>query len=291
MDRLSYGAPVTGTTPNPASLPSPPDDWLATAVAAARAAAEVARRASARRGPAAWESKGHSDWVSEVDRGAESAAVSAIRDRFPEHAIVAEESDWGGPAPENAPAVWYVDPLDGTTNFLHGYPAYAASVAVADAEGLAAAAVVNPNRDERFTAVRGGGARLNDRPIRVSSIAEPKHALIGTGFPFKALDLLDDYLAQFRHLLPRTSGIRRTGSAAIDLCDVACGRFDGFWELRLEAWDIAAGALIVREAGGVITDLAGGPDVVRRTGIVAGNRGVHAFLLDRIRRATPPASP
>ena len=277
---------MTRTTPPPAASrsPGPPSDaWLDVAIAAARAAAAVAREAAGAT-RAKWESKGHSDWVSEVDRRAEAAAVAAIRRRFPEHAIVAEEADWGGPAPEAAPAVWYVDPLDGTTNFLHGYPVYAVSVAVSDAEGLRAAAVVNPTRDETFTASRGGGARLNGSRISVSEITEPKHALVGTGFPFKALDVVDDYLVQFRELLPRTSGIRRTGAAAIDLCDVACGRFDGFWELRLEAWDIAAGALIVREAGGVITDLEGRRDVVRRTGIVAGNPAVHSFLLETIER-------
>lgn len=278
---------MTRTTPPPtasSASPGPPaDEWLDVAIAAARAAAAVTREAL-RRGPEAWESKGHSDWVSDVDRRAEEAAVGAIRRRFPEHAIVAEEADWGGPEPGAAPAAWYVDPLDGTTNFLHGYPVYAASVAVADGDGLRAAAVVNPNRAETFTARRGGGARLNGSAIRVSAITEAKHALIGTGFPFKALDVVDDYLVQFKDLLPRTSGIRRAGAAALDLCDVACGRFDGFWELRLEAWDIAAGALIVREAGGVITDLEGGREVVRRTGIVAGNPAVHSVLLETIER-------
>ncbi len=249
---------------------------MAVALRAARAAAEVARNAAAERGPAGWES------------AAEAAAVQAIRDRFPGHAIVAEESEWGGPQPGTAPATWYVDPLDGTTNFLHRYPVYAASVAVADRTGLLAAAVVNPNQAEAFTATRGGGASLNGKPIRVSEIEELRHALLGTGFPFKALDVVDDYLAQFQHLLPRTSGIRRTGSAAIDLCDVACGRFDGFWELRLEAWDIAGGALIVREAGGVVTDLEGNPDVLRQTGIVAGNPALHPILLETIRRRGGP---
>lgn len=277
---------MTRTTPIPGpAAPASGDAWLSVAAQAARAAADVARRAASERAPSDWESKGHSDWVSEVDRTAEAAAVETIRQRFPDHAIVAEESDWGGPQPDAAPAVWYVDPLDGTTNFLHGYPVYAASVAVADPAGPRAAAVVNPNRDEVFTAARGRGAHLNGSPIRVSDTAEMKRALIGTGFPFKALDVLDDYLVQFRDLIPRTSGIRRTGSAAIDLCDLACGRFDGFWELRLEAWDIAAGALIVREAGGVVTDLEGGTEVLRQTGIVAGNPAIHAALIDLMERS------
>jgi myo-inositol-1(or 4)-monophosphatase len=276
MPERSWPAPLRG------------DDWAATAWAAAAAAAEVHCRAlgGAAGAGAAWESKGHHDWVTEVDRAAEAAAVEAIRARFPDHAVVAEESDWGGPDPAAAPAVWYVDPLDGTTNFLHGYPVYAASVAVADAGGLRAAAVVNPNRDESFVAVRDRGAYLNGRRIRVSGIAELGRALLGTGFPFKALDTMDAYIAQFRALLPRTSGIRRTGSAALDLCDVACGRLDGFWELRLAAWDVAAGTLLVREAGGVVTDLEGAPDVLKVTGIVAGNPAIHRALLDVLRAAT-----
>lgn len=262
------------------------DDWLDAAVDAARAAVEVHRHALSQRAPSAWEAKGHSDWVSQVDYEAEGAAVEIIRSRFPDHAIVAEEKGWGGPEPGQAPAVWYIDPLDGTTNFLHGYPVYAASVAVADGGGPRAAAVIDTTRAETFTAARGRGAWLNRSPIRVSEITDLSHALLGTGFPFKALDVVDDYLVQFRDLLPRTSGIRRTGSAAIDLCHVACGRLDGFWELRLAAWDIAAGALIVREAGGVITDLAGGDEVLRETGIVAGNPAIHIAILETLQRLT-----
>lgn len=276
---------MTGTTPKPDPAVHA-HDWLDVAVAAARAAAEVHHRGLSRSAPASWVAKGHSDWVSQVDYEAEAAAVQVIRTRFPDHAIVAEEKNWGGPGPERAPAVWYLDPLDGTTNFLHGYPVYAASVAVADRTGLRAAAVIDTTRDETFTAARGRGAWLNGSAIHVSEISHLSHALLGTGFPFKALDLMDEYLIQFKDLLPRTSGIRRTGSAAIDLCHVACGRLDGFWELRLEAWDIAGGALIVREAGGVITELAGGDQVLRETGIIAGNPAIHRAILETLQRLT-----
>ncbi|MEE9245743.1 MAG: inositol monophosphatase family protein [Gemmatimonadota bacterium] len=253
------------------------DDLLHTAKEAALAAAEVHRRSGAPE-PEAWTEKGHSDWVSAVDESAEQAAVAEIRKRFPDHAIAAEELDWGGPAPGEAEVTWYIDPLDGTTNYLHHYPFYAASVAAADASGLAVGVVTNSARWETFEAVRGDGALKDGHPISVSSITELRHALIGTGFPFKKLELLDSYLEQFRELLPRASGIRRTGSAAIDLCDVACGRLDGFWELHLAPWDVAAGILILREAGGVVTDLAGEPDVIKHGGVIAGSPQIYRAL-------------
>ena len=226
-----------------------------------------------------WGEKGHSDWVSEVDTAAEEAAVSEIRARFPEHAIAAEEKDWGGPKPGEAEVTWYVDPLDGTTNYLHDYQVYSVSVAAADADGLAVSVVYNSARWERFQAVRGGGAQRDGQPIGVSQVSELKHALIGTGFPFKRLDLLDRYLRQFKEILPRTSGIRRTGSAAVDLCHLACGRLDGFWELYLAPWDVAAGVLILREAGGIITDLDGDEDVLKHGAFLAGNPEIY----DRLR--------
>jgi myo-inositol-1(or 4)-monophosphatase len=253
------------------------DDLLHAAQNAARVAADIHRR-SGRLDPASWTEKGHADWVSEIDTAAEQAAVAEIRDVFPDHAIAAEERDWGGPDPEDAEVTWYIDPLDGTTNFLHGYPYHAASVAAVDALGPAAAAVINSARWETFLAQRGEGASMDGHPISVSSVGELKLALIGTGFPFKKTELLDTYLAQFQAILPLTSGVRRTGSAAIDLCDLACGRLDGFWELHLAPWDVAAGVLILREAGGLITDLDGDEDVVKHGGFLAGNPGVYREL-------------
>jgi myo-inositol-1(or 4)-monophosphatase len=253
------------------------DDLLHAAEQAASAAADVHRR-SGRLDPSAWQEKGRADWVSEIDHAAEEAAVGELRTAYPDHAIAAEESDWGGPSPDAAEVTWYIDPLDGTTNYLHGYPYHAVSIAAIDSQGPAAAIVVNSARWETFTAKRGAGAEKDGHPIAVSRVSELTHALIGTGFPFKKTEILDDYLAQFKIILPRTSGIRRTGSAAIDLCDVACGRLDGFWELHLAPWDVAAGVLILREAGGIITDLEGGAGVVKHGGFVAGNPSIYAEL-------------
>jgi myo-inositol-1(or 4)-monophosphatase len=254
------------------------DDLLHCAQRAARAAADVHRRHPRPDDPAAWTDKGRADWVSEVDHAAEEAAVAEVRAAFPDHAIAAEEQDWGGPSPQEAGVTWYIDPLDGTTNYLHRYPFHAAAVAALDADGPAAAVVINSARWETFEAKRGGGAEMDGHRITVSRVAEFSHALIGTGFPFKKTELIDAYLEQFRAILPRTSGVRRTGSAAIDLCELACGRLDGFWELYLAPWDVAAGTLILREAGGVITDLAGDEDVVKHGAFVAGNPPIYEEL-------------
>lgn len=260
------------------------DDLLHTAQKAAQAAAEIHRR-SRSIDPSAWVEKGHADWVSEVDHAAEEAIVAELRAAFPDHGIAAEESDWGGPAPERAEVTWYIDPLDGTTNYLHGYPCHSVSIAAVDSEGPAAAVVLNTGHWETFTARRGAGAEKDGHPIRVSRVTELKQALIGTGFPFKRTELLDDYLPQFREVLSRTSGVRRTGSAAIDLCDLACGRLDGFWELYLAPWDVAAGVLVLREAGGIITDLSGSDDVVKQGAFIAGNPQIYAALYDTVSRA------
>jgi myo-inositol-1(or 4)-monophosphatase len=253
------------------------DNLLHAAQTAAGAAADVHRR-SRSIDPSAWIEKGHADWVSEVDHAAEKAVVTELRGAFPDHAIVAEESDWGGPTPDEAEITWYIDPLDGTTNYLHGYPYHAVSIAAVDGEGPAVAVVVNTGHWETFTARRGEGAEKDGHPITVSRVTQLKQALIGTGFPFKKTELLDDYLPQFREILTRSSGVRRTGSAAIDLCDLACGRLDGFWELHLAPWDVAAGVLILREAGGIITDLSGSDDVVKQGAFVAGNPAIYAAL-------------
>ena len=266
------------------------DDLLHAAHNAAHAAAEVHRR-SHRLGTGAWTEKGHSDWVSEVDHEAEEAAVTEVRAAFPDHAIAAEERDWGGPSPDQAEVTWYIDPLDGTTNYLHGYPVHSASVAAVDSQGLAAAVVINSGRWETFQAVRGEGAQQDGHPISVSGVSELKHALIGTGFPFKRTELLDSYLAQFKAILPRTSGIRRTGSAAIDLCDLACGRLDGFWELYLAPWDVAAGVLILREAGGIITDLKGSAEVIKHGAFIAGNPAIYPALRRLVQQATSESAP
>lgn len=254
------------------------DDLLQAAMMAARAAAAVHHRELDRLQTSQWTEKGHADWVSEVDHAAEEEAVAEIRGRFPQHAIAAEERDWGEPRPGESEVTWYIDPLDGTTNYLHGYPFHSVSIAAVDADGIAVGVVINSSNWETFEATRGAGAKRNGEAISVSEIRELKLALIGTGFPFKQLDLLDTYVEHFKSILPVTSGIRRTGSAAIDLCDVACGRLDGFWELYLAPWDVAAGVLILREAGGIVTDLAGGEAVLQHGGFVAGNPTIYGEL-------------
>ena len=243
-------------------------------------AAEVIRPAANRLAEIAWEVKGPADFVSEVDRGAEQALGDVIRERHPQAVLVAEE---GTPGADRAALTFVADPLDGTTNFLHGFPWYAVSIgALVDGE-IAAGAVLNVANGELFTAVRGGGARRNGQPIAVSRITEPSRALLGTGFPFKDREGFAPFLAALPGIMEATAGVRRPGSAALDLCDVACGRFEGFWEFRLAPWDVAAGLLLVREAGGIVTDLDGNPAPVAHGPIVAGNPAMHAWLLTKLR--------
>jgi len=235
-------------------LPGP--EILATALAAADAAAEIHGRHRGRVGIGQAQSKGRSDFVSQVDFEAQEAALAVIRDRFPDHEILSEEED-GSTGPSSDPRVrpgapaWIVDPLDGTTNFLHGHPAYSASVGVSLDGVPVAGAVVAQATGERWWALRGGGAFRNGERIRVSSVRTLPLALVGTGFPRKRPEELPRYLAEFGRILLETSGIRRGGSAALDLCYLAQGSLDAFWEGRLAAWDVAAGLAILTEAGGV----------------------------------------
>jgi myo-inositol-1(or 4)-monophosphatase len=231
-----------------------------------------------------WAEKARSDFATEVDRVAESIIADTITAEVPESVIVGEEL-----SPKRLPrgeVVWIIDPLDGTTNFLHGYPQYAVSIAALVDGKLAAGVVHDICRRRTYTAVRGGGAFEEGTRIGVSPITEPRLALIGTGFPFRALQLLQQYLSQFAAVLGAASGIRRAGSAALDLADVAAGRLDAFWELHLASWDIAAGALLIREAGGVITRPDGGTDVLSgdQGAVVAGNAALHRWLLELLRK-------
>jgi myo-inositol-1(or 4)-monophosphatase len=255
-------------------------DLLHLARTAAEAAAGYLRGVERPRDPGEWTRKGARDFVTEVDRTAERLIAEVLLAAEPGARIVGEEL-----APELVTdgLVWVVDPLDGTTNFLHGVPAYAVSVAAAMDGVLEVGVVVHVPHAETYVARRGSGAWLGERRLEVSSIADPAVALIGTGFPFRDTDQLDGYLEQFRRVAARTSGIRRPGSAALDLADVAAGRVEGFWEQRLSAWDIAAGALLVREAGGMVTDFNGRDVGVEHTGVVAGNRAMHAWLLELFR--------
>ncbi len=270
------------------------DELLSVAEAAARDAVAVHARYLGTVRVQDWSEKGVSDFVTHVDREAEDVIVSRIARAFPTHDVLAEEaaSDAGGvgAAARDADWLWIVDPLDGTTNFLHGYPSYSASVAVAHRGEVVAGVVAHGSTGEVWTAVRGGGAYRNGRSVQVSAVDQLRLALIGTGFPFKRLDLLPRYLAQFQGVIRNSSGIRRAGSAALDLCHLATGYFDGFWELVLAPWDIAAGMLLVREAGGVITNFAGQPLGLLEGGpVLAGNPAIHAQLRDvMLRLETPP---
>ena len=266
-----------------ASLPGggDPEALLRTALDAARLGGEILRRHLETAGSLAVTEKGRNDFVTRADRESEDAIVSLIRSRHPEHGIRAEES----PASSGTGAEWIIDPLDGTTNFIHRYPFFATSVAVRSGGDLRAGAVYDPVRDEMFAAARGRGATLNGSPIRVSPCRGLSDALLVTGFPFRSMAVLPRFLDSLDRLIRASSGVRRDGSAALDCCYVACGRYDGFWECALSAWDIAAGALIIREAGGVVTDFEGAEGFLDSGDIVASPRAVHPALLEEVRKA------
>ena len=243
---------------------------------AAGRAADYVRGVERPRDPSRWTLKGSRDFVTEVDRAAEAIVAEVLLAAEPGSRIVGEELS---PEVVTDGLVWIVDPLDGTTNFLHDFPSYAVSVAAAVDGVLQAGTVIHIPRNEVYAASLGGGAWQHERRLTVSSIDDPAFALVGTGFPFKDTSQIDPYLRQLTQIAAETSGIRRPGSAALDLADVAAGRFDGFWEQRLSAWDTAAGILLVREAGGVVTDLEGREVGVEHSGIVAGNPAIHRWLL------------
>jgi myo-inositol-1(or 4)-monophosphatase len=252
-------------------------DLVGIARTAATAAATYIRSSPRPADPSAWSVKGRHDYVSDLDRGAETLIRTMLGKSAPGTHIVGEEL---GSELMLDGIAWIVDPIDGTTNFLHGYPAYSVSIAAAIDGVLEAGVVVHVPDGRVFHAVKGQGAFCNDEPIHVSVITDPGHALIGTGFPFKDLSGMDQYVAQFRRVASSTAGIRRAGSAALDLCSVACGEFDAFWELSLSAWDVAAGTLMVREAGGAVTDTSGRDIGIQHGPVVAGNAVMHGWLLD-----------
>lgn len=256
---------------------------LNTAVKAARRAGHILLRNADRLERLTVESKGHNDFVTEVDRLAESEIIDILRRAYPDHAILAEETGNQG----SGDYCWIIDPLDGTTNFLHGYPHYAVSIALQHKGRLEQGVVFDPHRNELFTATRGQGALLNDRRIRVSATHDFRRALLGTGFPFKSSEYLDLWTHVFRRVAQETSGVRRAGSAALDLAHVACGRFDGFWEFGLRSWDMAAGCLLIEEAGGFVGDPRGGHDYLQTGLLVAGNPKIYAELLKHVRGSLP----
>ncbi|HQW20568.1 MAG TPA: inositol monophosphatase family protein [Rhodocyclaceae bacterium] len=253
---------------------------LITAVKAARRAGQVISRASLDISQLKVNTKQQSDYVTEVDKLAESAIIEILRETYPNHAILAEES--GSSGDSQAEYQWIIDPLDGTTNFIHGFPQYAVSIGLAHKGVLTQAVVYDTTRNELFTASKGGGAFLNEKRIRVSKRAKLEEALIGTGFPYRSFVHIDAYLAIFRELAQKTSGLRRPGAASLDLAYVACGRLDGFWEFGLSPWDMAAGALLISEAGGLVGDLKGEPNYLASGNFVGGNPKVFAQLLQVI---------
>ena len=248
------------------------------AVKAARDAAELIRASASELGSLEWVEKGIADFVTEADRGAEERITEVIGSAFPDATLLGEEMTPDATLPSDG-LTFIIDPLDGTTNFLHGYPQYAVSIGVLQGSDIIAGVVLNVARGDLFTARAGQGTFLDGNRVNVSLQTDPARALIGTGFPFKNADLLDAYARQFVELNRRTSGVRRAGSAALDLADVACGRFDGFWELVLAPWDVAAGILLVREAGGIVTDITGAPGAPAHGPVVAGNPDIHRWLL------------
>jgi myo-inositol-1(or 4)-monophosphatase len=250
---------------------------------ARRAAAAAAQQLRALTPPAArdWIEKGPHDFVTEADRQAEALIRRELTRDVPGSTVVGEEL-----SPKTARTgalVWIVDPLDGTTNFLHGYPQYAVSIGAVVDGALSLGVVHDVVRDRSYWSAHGLGAWMGEQRLHVSGLAEPRRTLVGTGFPFKDLPLLRRYLDQFAAVVGATSGIRRAGAAALDLVDVAAGRLDGFWELSLAPWDVAGGVVLVREAGGVVTNLDGSSDVAQHGSIVAGNPQVHRWLLDVLR--------
>jgi myo-inositol-1(or 4)-monophosphatase len=258
---------------------------LNVAIKAARRAGQVINRASLDLDLVKVSSKRHNDFVTEVDKAAEAAIIDVLCEAYPEHAILAEESGASGQSEYQ----WIIDPLDGTTNFIHGFPQYAVSIALVHKGLVTQAVVFDPTRNELFTASRGRGAFLNERRIRVSRRTKLQEALIGTGFPFRVFEHMDAYMGMFRELLPKTAGIRRPGAAALDLAYVAAGRLDGFWEIGLAPWDMAAGSLLITEAGGLVGDLGGEAGYLASGNIVGGTPKVFHQLIQVIAGHSTPA--
>lgn len=258
------------------------NDLVDGAVTAAERAGEFIR-AAPRPAAGEWTVKGQHDFVTDVDRGAEALIAQALTQAAPGSRVLGEELS---PAAERGGEIlWVVDPLDGTTNFLHGYPQYAVSIGCVVRGELCVGVVHDIARTLTYRAGKGGGAWCGSERLSVSTLRDPGRGLVGTGFPFKQLKELRRYMAQFAQVMGATAGIRRAGSAALDLADVAAGRLDAFWELVLAPWDVAAGTVLIREAGGVVTRPDGDEDVVGHGAIVAGNPTLHQWLMNLLQEA------
>jgi myo-inositol-1(or 4)-monophosphatase len=257
------------------------------AVRAARNAGNIIARYADQVDTLSITEKSHNDFVSEVDKRAEQEIIRTLHKAYPEHGILAEESG----THQGNDYEWVIDPLDGTTNFLYGFPHFAVSIALRHKNRLEQAVVYDPIRDEMFTASRGGGAQLNGKRIRVTNRRGLEGALLGTGIPFREeqMPYMEAYLQMMQALIPGSAGIRRAGSAALDLAYVAAGRLDGFWEIGLNRWDIAAGVLLIEEAGGLISDLTGKETHMQSGDVVAANPRVFKAMLQKIRPFVPEA--
>ncbi len=251
------------------------------AVSAARSAGQVILRNMNRLPDIQIHTKGNNDFVSEVDHQAEESIIATIQKAYPSHAILAEESG----SREGNECQWIIDPLDGTTNYLHGVPQFCVSIAMKENNKLQLGVIYDPLKEELFCATRGDGATLNNRRIRVSKQSDLSRSLIGTGLPYRPDQELDIYMATLNALLQKTSGIRRAGSAALDLAYVAAGRFDGFWEFGLNTWDLAAGVLLIQEAGGLVSDMDGGHQFLESGNIVAANSHLYKNFITTLNTA------
>ncbi|WP_029407972.1 inositol monophosphatase family protein [Thiomicrorhabdus sp. Milos-T2] len=233
------------------------------------------------------EHKGRNDYVSEVDKEAENTIIQTIKKYYPDHDILAEESGASKKHGKASDVRWIIDPLDGTTNFLHQFPQFSVSIAIEVKGKIEHGLVFDPIRDEMFTATRGSGAFLNNHRLRVSPQKTLDNALLATGFPYHDFSYIDAYMASFKSFMMSTAGIRRAGSAALDLAYVACGRVDGFWEFNLKPWDIAAGAIIIKEAGGLATDFNGGDNFLNSGNILAANPKLYKEMAQTIGKTVP----
>lgn len=254
-------------------------DELKIAKQAARSAAQIIREYGQKHSYTI-DFKGSNNLVTNADLAAEYKIIEIIKNRFPDDQIMAEETEQKQFLPEDR--TWIIDPIDGTTNFVHEFPIFCVSIALWKSRQPKVGLVLEVNSDECFEAVAGKGAFLNNENIQVSGLKKSRHAMIGTGFPYNDKSFSDEYLNLFKWLLHNTQSIRRPGSAAFDLCCVAAGRFDGFYEHSLQPWDVGAAALIIKEAGGIITDWEGGDNWLLGRHVVAGNKTIHSFLLKAI---------
>lgn len=265
---------------------------LNTAVKAARRAGNLINRASLDLDILRVGKKSHNDFVTEVDHAAEAAIIEVLAKAYPDHDFLGEETGIAGATAKGAITseyVWIIDPLDGTTNFIHGFPQFAVSIGLSFRGQITQAVIYDPSRNDLFVASKGKGAMLNDRRIRVSARDKLDESLIGTGFPFRNFESLEMYIAMFKELTQKTAGLRRPGAASLDLAYVACGRLDGFFEIGLMPWDIAAGSLLVTEAGGLMGDFKGDADYLFHENIIAGGPKIFGQLVNTLSRYACPS--